>query len=367
MVHFGDLDLTGSKDTAPDVYESEDPAPVPLTTTHGEDEPPARKIGGGNDAHTQEELDTREGMTQDAAREKFRKAERRAERMRTMFEGEGGFDGDGRKMSAGMRLKALQAELSALEADAALGEEDDDGDAGELIRGLVDVRSRLSALRRGRGSLVAKLTNEVDGQVDAPSPAPGPSTPAPTDAKTGLVGIDERVAQLERVVGSSTASLDELTPLPPPLVPLITRLNAQLTLLAQPRHIDSISRRLKLLLSDLDRSAHTHGRKGVVASEPTHQQLLPVLNRLAASVPQIPHILTRLKTLSALHASAADFEQSLRTLEEDQKRSHSALAELDGALKHVETSLEENREVVKTNVEGLESRINALFARLESI
>ncbi|KIY65924.1 hypothetical protein CYLTODRAFT_491918 [Cylindrobasidium torrendii FP15055 ss-10] len=350
-------------DTAPDVYESEDPAPVPLTTTHGE-EPPTRKNANGND--NTDELDTREGPTQDAAREKFRKAERRAERMRTMFEGEGGYDGDGRKMSVGMRLKALQAELSALEADAAVGQEDD-GDAGELIRGLVDVRSRLSALRRGRGSLVAKLTNDVDGQVESSSPAPGPSTPASTDAKTGLVGIDERVAQLERVVGSSTASLDELTPLPPPLVPLITRLNAQLTLLAQPRHIDSISRRLKLLLSDLDRSAHTHGRKGAVASEPTHQQLLPVLDRLAASVPQIPHILTRLKTLSALHASAADFEQSLRTLEEDQKRSHSALAELDSALKHVETSLEENREVVKTNVEGLESRINALFARLESI
>src|SRR5258705_379943 len=48
--------------------------------------------------------------------------------------------------------------------------------------------------------------------------------------------------------------LSQLSPLPPPLLPLLTRLNTQMTVLTQPRHIDAISRRLKLLLSDLERA-----------------------------------------------------------------------------------------------------------------
>lgn len=165
-----------------------------------------------------------------------------------------------------------------------------------------------------------------------------------------------------------------MSPLPPPLLPLITRLNTQLTLLTQPRHIDSISRRLKLLLSDLDRASaqnHSHRRhpSQTTAQTSSHvqEQLLPLLSRLGPSLPHIPHILTRLRTLSALHTSAAEFQSTLGTLEREQQKLHEALVELEGAVETVEKSLEDNRAVVRGNVTGLESRVGALLSRLEGL
>lgn len=168
----------------------------------------------------------------------------------------------------------------------------------------------------------------------------------------------------------------QTSPLPSPLLPLITRLNNQLTILTQPRHIDSISRRLKLLLSDLDRaSAAQHQTHRRLPSQPNgapqpvglQEQLFPLLARLGPLLPHIPHILTRLRTLSALHSSAADFQTTLEDLEEEQKKTRTGLLELEKAIHTVETSLNENREVVKSNVTGLEGRVNLLLGRLEDL
>jgi nuclear migration protein JNM1 len=172
-----------------------------------------------------------------------------------------------------------------------------------------------------------------------------------------------------------------VSPLPPPLLPLITRLNTQLTLLTQPRHIDSISRRLKLLLTDLDRAsasqqhASHHRRQNSQSSTAgaspansvVQEQLLPLLTRLGPSLPQIPHILTRLRTLSALHTSAAEFQGTLESLEEEQRKMREALEELNGAVKTVEGSLDENQGLVKGNVSGLEERVEGLLRRLEEL
>lgn len=158
---------------------------------------------------------------------------------------------------------------------------------------------------------------------------------------------------------------------------MITRLNNQLTILTQPRHIDSISRRLKLLLSDLDRAsvaqqaAHRRlpSQSNATPSQPLalQEQLFPLLTRLGPLLPHIPHILTRLRTLSALHSSAADFQTTLEDLEEEQKKTRSGLLDLEKAVQTVEASLSENREVVKTNVAGLEARVNLLLGRLEDL
>lgn len=169
----------------------------------------------------------------------------------------------------------------------------------------------------------------------------------------------------------------QTSPLPSPLLPLITRLNNQFTILTQPRHIDSISRRLKLLLSDLDRaSAAQHQVHRRLPSQPNGQpsqppglqeQLLPLLTRLSPLLPHIPHILARLRTLSALHSSAADFQTTLEDLEEEQKKTRNGLLELEKAIHTVETSLNENRDVVKNNVTGLEGRVNLLLGRLDDL
>lgn len=188
----------------------------------------------------------------------------------------------------------------------------------------------------------------------------------------------------------------------------MTRLNTQLTLLAQPRHIDNISRRLKLLLTDLDRLSalnnpnalsssqrrgtgphvlgqSQHGLAGslsaIHASSPVTpnqaapppspyphtDQLAPTLNRLSPLLPHIPHILTRLRTLSTLHTNAAAFQSTLETLEEEQKRVRRALDELEDAVKSVEGSLQENEGVVKGNVVEVERRVEDVVRKVEAI
>lgn len=154
------------------------------------------------------------------------------------------------------------------------------------------------------------------------------------------------------------------------------RLNNQLTILTQPRHIDSISRRLKLLLSDLERASaaqhqqHKRHPSQANASPPApslQEQLLPLLSRLGPLLPHIPHILTRLRTLSALHGSATAFQSTLEDLEEEQRKARNGLVELEKAVNTVENSLKENRDVVKKNVAGLEGRVNSLLTRLDDL
>ena len=191
-------------------------------------------------------------------------------------------------------------------------------------------------------------------------------------------------------------AFSQLSPLPPPLLPLLTRLNAQMTILTQPRHIDAISRRLKLLLSDLERAhqqqqlPQPHGQSSGSQRKPSGgqsvapsvstvtgghpatpqvlaEQLAPLVTRLAPSLPHIPHLLNRLRTLSSLHASAAELEGTLDALEKEQKATRNTLTELGTAIESVEKSLEDNRGVVRGNVESLEGRVEELMRRISGL
>jgi len=84
-------------------------------------------------------------------------------------------------------------------------------------------------------------------------------------------------------------------------------------------------------------------------------------------LPQIPHILSRLRTLSTLHSAAGEFQDTLRELEQEQQKVRGGLLELQSAVEKIERSLEENRAVVKENVAGLDARVNQLLAKVEEI
>ncbi|KAK7057297.1 Dynamitin-domain-containing protein [Favolaschia claudopus] len=390
-------------DTAPDVYETEDSFPsapnASFDSSDDEAAPSRSAIRGGRTADpaaSKEELDSTNLMQLDEASKKFRKAEKRRDRPRTHYTYPPSptdptspiEPSTSRPAPLSQRLRALQAEVMALETELAdpanpglfKEREDDSVDPGELIRGLVDVRGKLDKIRQsreGRGRLVGAILHQ-DDQQEPVSKLSKPTAPAPAEESgkpnvRNIVEMDRRVGELEKLVGSSTAALDESSPLPTPLLPLVTKLQAQLTLLTQPRHIDSVSRRLKLLLSDLDRAAasqHSHRRhtsqSNAAPPSQIQEQVIPLLSRLGPSLPHIPHILTRLRTLSALHTSAAQFESTLQGLEEDHRKMREALGELDTAVKTIETSLEENKVVVKSNVGGLEGRVDILLKRLHS-
>ncbi|KAG8967056.1 hypothetical protein FRC03_010804 [Tulasnella sp. 419] len=391
-------------DTAKDIYETEDPE---LTTQRDQDssddenallqkkrpvEPPSK-----------EELDASHLPDRAEVGRMFRKAERRRPRKTVYTYPPSPDQSPSRSPSPRRgppiqaRLQALQHELAALESElsdpatAVTTDTGDDGepaiDPGEMLKGLVEARNRLSSLSRDREILIERAISAgkihkkqlSTESAKAISPKTEGQRP-PAEVKT-LAELDQRVAELEKMIGTSGASLDESSPLPPPLLPQINRLSNQITLLTQPRHIDSISRRLKLLLTDLEKlqpakssqrgsganqtSTTKDGTGSTSGSTNLPPDIVPILTRLSPLLPTIPHLLQRLRTLSSLHTSASSFAATLSSLEEEQKKVRSALEELSKAVEGVEGSMAENDTRVEANVKGLEARLEEVTSKLK--
>lgn len=126
------------------------------------------------------------------------------------------------------RLKGLQAELSSLEAELVdpssplfLNDEVNDANPGELLRGLVDVRGRLNQISRsaeGRGKLVKSILSQQ--QLGSIRLSKGEETTSFENEMSetrvagdihNLVEMDRRVAGLERLLGTSTTAVDEVS------------------------------------------------------------------------------------------------------------------------------------------------------------
>jgi nuclear migration protein JNM1 len=132
-----------------------------------------------------------------------------------------------RSVSLSQRLRTLQHELVSLESELAdpanpliqKEREEEHLDPGELIRGLVDVRTRLDKIKKGKEGR-ARLVNVVlDGDIIPKEMSATKDPPMEskilldTAAKSEIqvmVEIDQRVGELERIVGSSSTALDEV-------------------------------------------------------------------------------------------------------------------------------------------------------------
>jgi nuclear migration protein JNM1 len=125
-------------------------------------------------------------------------------------------------------LYALQSELAALEAELAdpsnpqlhKERQEDNVDPGELIRGLVDVRGRLEKIKmgkEGRGRLIEFITGRTDEFVERDGGVNGEKSEGDKgtqkegkNAVRSIVEMDRRVGELEKLVGSSDITLDEV-------------------------------------------------------------------------------------------------------------------------------------------------------------
>lgn len=244
--------------------------------------------------------------------------------------------------------------------------------------------------------------------------------------------LEKRLAEIERVVGANEADVNEVSiilllirvrlnsdtflrnqssPVPTPLLQTLTRLDHLLTLLTQPRHLDSISRRVKVLVSDLERlhesrrklgdsrplnvalsggltvavagtgadkgfgglGASTMGPssgKGAELPADSLQKvdvLFSLLPRLEPLLPLTPRLLSRLQSLATLHSSAADFDAKLQSLSSELQKLGDGEKGLREVVSGLEGSLKENNEKVKGNLEGLERRILHLSERLDEL
>jgi len=124
------------------------------------------------------------------------------------------------------RLRALQSELASLEEELSdpsnpslqRGRDEESLDPGELIRGLVDVRGRLEKIRKekeGRSRLVGVIIGDagsVDrGERDKENQHIEDIKSSSDKTLHSVVDMDRRVGELEKLVGASSATLDEVS------------------------------------------------------------------------------------------------------------------------------------------------------------
>ncbi|KAL0080124.1 hypothetical protein J3Q64DRAFT_1810248 [Phycomyces blakesleeanus] len=172
--------------------------------------------------------------------------------------------------------------------------------------------------------------------------------------------IDERIAKIEKLVGTSAGQGPEDMPsglASTTLINSMAKLEQQITILAQPRQLEMVARRIKVLNSELDRlnelksgrkentsslnfSLHPTSTTAGVQSATTSaegqnkeaagglsNEAEEKVNHLFATMEKIdpllnltPALLTRLKALQGLHTEASTFGRSVKVISDEQSQ-----------------------------------------------
>lgn len=173
------------------------------------------------------------------------------------------------------------------------------------------------------------------------------------------------------------------------MIPTLARLESLFTLLAQPRHLDILHKRVSVLLPVLEQA--TAARKaldggvgplakssagGEAASSnaalPEEQSkklaaVFPVLERVEPMLPLVPVLLARLQSLSTLHTSASTVVADLEALRSAQAQASAQETEMQQLLQGVRESMQANQQTVTANLEALEQRLERLDERVAKL
>lgn len=265
----------------------------------------------------------------------------------------------------------------------------------------VDIVSELSSLRerlntasdRAQGSSddTEGFSTRLRQLEDVGLGEKGATLPPPATGQRGQVGeVDKRLAVLERAVGIADVELDSVSTLDMAfsdydlqnqlsLSDTLARLDHFMNVLTQPRHLDSIARRVKVLLADLDRAAASRrpggpsspAPGGSVTLSPTDLErlnsLFALLPRLDPLLPVIPPLLTRLRSLSTLHAESISIAEDLRGLQASDRTIGGEERELQAIVSGVQQGMSDATASISKNWESLQSRLKALDDKLAQL
>ncbi|BEJ18186.1 hypothetical protein CspHIS471_0704630 [Cutaneotrichosporon sp. HIS471] len=349
-------------DSAQDIYETAD---EPVVTAHrDEDEDPKKAVGRSEDIDVGD-LPSR----------------RRALKVFT----EPGDVIEPPRETQLSRLRRLQAEVTQLERElhsSPVPTRSDSTKRKSVLppRHPVDVVSELSALRE-RLNTASDGTHAPEQKDFTNRLAELEVTPERKDSeklaplRLQVGDVDKRLAVLERAVGVADTDADSSQV---SLSDTLARLDHFMNLLTQPRHLDSVARRVKLLLADLDRAAASR-RPGAPASpvpgvatlSPTDlerlQSLFALFPRLDPLLPVIPPLLTRLRSLSTLHAESIAIADDLRELQSSDRAVAEEERELRAIVSGVRKGMADASASISQNWESVQARLAALGDKLAKL
>ncbi|WWC60594.1 uncharacterized protein I303_103168 [Kwoniella dejecticola CBS 10117] len=303
--------------------------------------------------------------------------------------------------SATSRLRRLKAELAELESEissqpqASSSQLPQEGKRKSVLppKQPLDLISELSGLKDRLGKLDIDGLPEADetqirtsgwserlSRLNGQSPvAIRPEESIEDSGKDVSLGeIDKRLAVLEGTLGPISDGIDQNGP----IIPILSKHSHLLSLLTQPRQLDAISRRIKLLLVDLDRAATASKRSPAIpqgvsdGSKPSSsitisqaeynqlQQLFGLINRLDTYLPILQPLLIRLKSLNQLHNEVGTIAESFKKLQDEEKQDSGEIKQLEEILGKVSVGLDGAVAGIMKNWESTESRMRALEERL---
>ncbi|KAK4047974.1 hypothetical protein OIO90_006012 [Microbotryomycetes sp. JL221] len=301
------------------------------------------------------------------------------------------------------QLQLLKGDIRSIESSNASVHKSEPNAANSGDPALPD-KPRSSSISSAQG-LKSPSTSDVKA---LPSVPPVPRT------TLGDNQLEQRLAAIEKLLGTQEADVDDVSGMPVPVFKTVSRLDHLVSMLAQPRHLDAISRRVKVLVTDLER-LHESRRKlgdtrplnvalsggmtvtiggadknvpltslgasigpsssrisaGADTVPPDALQkidaLFNILPRLEPLIPLTPRLLARLRSLSDLHIAAADFGTTLTEVKNELGKLTDGKQGLKEVIAELSQSLGDNEERLKGNLEAIESRIKVLNERMDKL
>lgn len=341
------------------------------------------------------------------------------------------------------RLTRLRSDLTALLESEALDSSESEGESGlNESEGESDVvapdtagkteigdeKAARESSDRGSPALSEASTSALLAQVASLSYAfarAQPSLRAGTDRsaksfteKPDTSSIAAALDDLEHFVGLGDTQLDSSpdTGAPPlldvrgsaagntgsteegvPLAVSLSQLEHQVSLLTQPRHLDAVTRKVKLLAGQLERSAAfaTGGSPSSHPPRPTHSSalssatsfpsetgvptdldpeasqhlasLVRLQSRLEPLLPLPSVLITRMRSLSTVHAQGADVASALARVGGDLDRLRLQQRQMTHLASSLTEALDENHQMAERNWHSLAARTDRLQSRLAKL
>ncbi|CAJ0748368.1 14965_t:CDS:2 [Entrophospora sp. SA101] len=267
------------------------------------------------------------------------------------------------------QLSSLQKDLSRLSQN--IGEPDSiDEKEGTIIKQAELSKKLINQLQSFKHSGVPK-ENGISKDKDTPTAT---ETNVHTLAKT--VELDDRIAALEKLVGTAHGQNFEdlsISITNTNLIAAIDKLDQHMQLLAQPRHLESISRKAKTLVGELEKVNELKNKElsngGVIPFETEEKinYLFTLLDKVDPLMSIAPALVNRLKSLQQLHQEASVFSETIKMLTSEQNKISEELKSLDGVAEKLEKSFEINDTAIQQNIDVVDSRVTDLAGRLDKL
>jgi len=197
--------------------------------------------------------------------------------------------------------------------------------------------------------------------------------------------LEERITQIEAILGINSITDDNI--LFPSnnqistllyakgnIVTAIDSLDQQLQLLSQPSNFDNILIKVNEAIKELEQFINIQKNKLTEENVDEQAQIKEKVDSLYSKLESteeysaiITPLLTRLKTLQALHTEASQFSESIQMFSEQQASIKNQIKDLHDIMKNLSESLEVNKTIVENNIDSISKRIDQLMDRVKEL